>query len=54
MSQQNSEPIEEPEKPTDLSAYDLALRLGAVACAKNLPPDLSTNKEHMEGFGGKQ
>lgn len=25
---------------------------GLLGCAKGLPPDLSTNPEHMKGFGG--
>ncbi|MEC4893226.1 MAG: hypothetical protein SAL07_03200 [Oscillatoria sp. PMC 1051.18] len=34
------------------SAYDLALKLGVIGAAKNLPPDLSSNKEYLSGFGG--
>ena len=34
-----------------LSCYDLAVRLGIIGSAKGLPTDLSTNPEHMEGFG---
>jgi len=30
---------------------DLAERLGLIGAAKGLPRDLSTNPEHMEGFG---
>ena len=30
---------------------DLAERLGLIGSAKGLPADLSTNPEHMEGFG---
>ena len=37
-------------KPRE-SAYDLAKRLGIIGAAKGLPADLSTNPEHMEGFG---
>ncbi len=33
------------------SAYDIAKRLGIIGVHKNTPPDLSTNPEHMEGFG---
>ena len=33
------------------SCYDLALRLGLPGSAKGLPADLSTNPDHMEGFG---
>ena len=42
------------EEPKNVSAYDLALQIGAIGCAKNLPPNLSTNKKYMEGFGGKR
>ena len=30
---------------------DLAERIGLIGSAKGLPADLSTNPEHMEGFG---
>ena len=30
---------------------DLAERLGLIGSAKGLPADLSTNPDHMEGFG---
>ncbi len=30
---------------------DLAERLGLIGTAQGLPRDLSTNPEHMEGFG---
>lgn len=33
------------------TCYDVAVRLGILGIAKGLPPDLSTNPEHMEGFG---
>ena len=33
------------------NCYELAKRLGIIGCAKGLPSDLSTNPEHMEGFG---
>jgi hypothetical protein len=33
------------------SALTLAQQAGVIGCAKGLPPDLSTNKEHFEGFG---
>ena len=42
------------EEPKNLSAYDLAVQIGAIGCAKNLPADLSTNKKYMEGFGEKR
>ncbi len=35
----------------EVSALELARRAGIVGCAKGLPPDLSTNKDHFEGFG---
>lgn len=34
-----------------VSALELARQLGLVGCAKGLPPDLSTNADHLEGFG---
>ncbi len=34
-----------------LNCRDLAERLGILGSAKGLPTDLSTNPEHMEGFG---
>jgi hypothetical protein len=34
-----------------LNCRDLAERLGILGSAKGLPADLSTNAEHMEGFG---
>jgi hypothetical protein len=33
------------------SALDMARRAGIIGCAKGLPADLSTNKNHFEGFG---
>jgi len=30
---------------------DLAERIGLIGSAKGLPADLSTNPDHMEGFG---
>jgi predicted transcriptional regulator len=33
------------------SAFDAAIRLGVIACAKGLPRDLSTHRRHMKGFG---
>ncbi|MBT8420810.1 MAG: hypothetical protein KJO08_08130 [Gammaproteobacteria bacterium] len=38
--------------PSDaLSVLDLALAHGVVGCVKDAPMDLSTNKEHMRGYG---
>jgi predicted transcriptional regulator len=37
-------------KPQE-SAYDVMKRLGMIGSAEGLPPDLSTNPAHMEGFG---
>jgi predicted transcriptional regulator len=34
-----------------LNCRDLAQRLGLIGAAKGLPADLSTNPEHMVGFG---
>ena len=33
------------------TCHDLAERLGILGVDKGLPADLSTNPEHMEGFG---
>ena len=33
------------------SCLDIAHRIGLIGSAKGLPSDLSTNPEHMEGFG---
>jgi len=33
------------------TCYDLALELGVIGRAENLPPDLSTNPNYLEGFG---
>ena len=33
------------------SAYDAAVALGVIGCAKGLPRDLSTNPKYMKGFG---
>jgi hypothetical protein len=33
------------------SCLDIAQRIGLIASVRGLPADLSTNPEHMEGFG---
>lgn len=33
------------------SCLDLARRHGLIGRARGLPPDLSTNPDHMKGFG---
>jgi len=33
------------------SCLDIARRIGFIGAYKDTPPDLSTNPEHMEGFG---
>jgi Arc/MetJ-type ribon-helix-helix transcriptional regulator len=33
------------------SCLELARRHRLIGCAKQLPPDLSTNRRHFEGFG---
>lgn len=33
------------------SALEVAQRAGIIGCATGLPRDLSTNKDHFEGFG---
>jgi hypothetical protein len=37
---------------TPEKALDVARRTGLLGCADDLPPDLSTNRDHFEGFGG--
>lgn len=34
------------------TCYDIAKRLGIIGVYEDTPADLSTNREHMEGFGG--
>ena len=41
----------EAETPAE-SCLDIARRVGLVGCAKGLPPDLSTNRDYFEEFGG--
>lgn len=33
------------------SCYDLARNLGIIGVTEDLPSDLSTNKDYLEGFG---
>ncbi len=33
------------------SCFELARRNRLIGCGKQLPPDLSTNPKHFEGFG---
>jgi hypothetical protein len=33
------------------SCYTLALELGVIGIAKDLPADLSTNPDYLQGFG---
>ncbi|HEV3165009.1 MAG TPA: hypothetical protein VGZ22_13345 [Isosphaeraceae bacterium] len=33
------------------SCRDIAERIGLIGCAKGLPRDLSTNRDHFDGFG---
>lgn len=39
------------ERPKAENCLELARRHGLVGCGKRLPPDLSTNPRHFEGFG---
>lgn len=34
------------------TCLDIARRIGLLGTYKDAPPDLSTNPNHMEGFGG--
>lgn len=36
---------------TERSAYDLLADIGVIGAAKNLPSDLSSNKEYFKDFG---
>jgi metal-responsive CopG/Arc/MetJ family transcriptional regulator len=38
-------------RPSRESCLDIARRIGLVGIYKDAPSDLSTNPEHMEGFG---
>ena len=38
-------------RPAADNCLQLAQRHGLVGCAKRLPADLSTNRDHFEGFG---
>jgi hypothetical protein len=38
-------------RPQPESCLELARRHRLIGCAKRLPPDLSTNRRHFEGFG---
>ena len=37
--------------PKRESCFDLAKRHGLIGAVKGLPPDLSSNRDHFEGFG---
>jgi metal-responsive CopG/Arc/MetJ family transcriptional regulator len=39
------------QPPHPVSCLELAKRHRLIGCAKELPPDLSTNRKHLEGFG---
>jgi Arc/MetJ-type ribon-helix-helix transcriptional regulator len=38
-------------RPEPESCLELARQAGIIGCGKRLPSDLSTNKDHFEGFG---
>jgi metal-responsive CopG/Arc/MetJ family transcriptional regulator len=38
-------------RPNPESCLELARRHGLIGCSKRLPPDLSINRQHFEGFG---
>jgi len=33
------------------SSFEIAARVGLIGCAEGLPPDLSTNRAYLDGFG---
>ncbi len=37
--------------PRRETCLDIARRIGLIGCAKSLPKNLSTNRDHFEGFG---
>jgi Arc/MetJ-type ribon-helix-helix transcriptional regulator len=39
------------QRPNSTNCLELAKRHRLIGCAKNLPADLSTNRDHFEGFG---
>jgi Arc/MetJ-type ribon-helix-helix transcriptional regulator len=39
------------KRPKRESCLELARRHRLIGCGKRLPPDLSTNRQHFEGFG---
>ena len=41
------------EQSSAPSCYDLARKAGVIGCAAAAPPDLSTNPQYFEGFGGR-
>ncbi|WP_107669080.1 hypothetical protein [Cyanothece sp. BG0011] len=41
--------LKELSKPQN--CYDLAIQLGVIGVAEELPPDLSTNSDYLQGFG---
>jgi predicted DNA-binding protein len=42
------------EVPAPVSAYDLAKAAGLIGCVRRGPSDLSSNRQHFEGFGESQ
>jgi hypothetical protein len=38
-------------RTTRPNCRELAERVGLIGCARGLPADLSTNRDHFEGFG---
>ncbi len=39
------------KRPKPENCLELARRHRLIGCGKRLPPDLSTNRQHFEGFG---
>jgi metal-responsive CopG/Arc/MetJ family transcriptional regulator len=38
-------------RPRQQNCLDLAREIGLIGCARGLPADLSTNREHFDHFG---
>ena len=47
-----SHPVESGENGDGMSCYEVARWCKLIGIVKDAPADLSTNKEHFEGFGG--
>lgn len=49
--EKDNQSFDESVDETERSAYDLLAEIGVIGAAKNLPSDLSSNKEYFKDFG---